>query len=449
VMKQGDFDVKDFLDDRGIEYDEASSGRQVTLASCPSCGKSKKFYINLETGQFMCHYCASRNKEMSGGAISLVMLLGDLSKKEAFKLVMGREVDVAIQDDAVSSLLKVQIESFNFHKEGSGYQQAKLEPPTPIRVPIYMLPINKELFPEAWNYLTGRGIPEDIIPKLGVLVSGLDSVDQAARILTKDLEERDTKKAVDCMYQIFRDKIDIVDANVEKELIKAKLPKDLAKKMTDALLTLQNRGRIIFPVILRGHVFGWVARDITGQNQLKVRNSAGQFKFFCAWNFDQAQASEDLVICEGIVSAIKCGVDRTIATLGKIVTPQQLTTFKKMAAKSVFVCLDPDAQKEAMELKRRLIPMFKNVYNVSLPPLKLVKCPKCGVKHEVDTTKTPQALTCQCGHAMSQLTVFELLKKSDYKDAGDYSIEEMDKFIQASRVEDTDGFLFGSSVFDD
>ena len=449
-MKQVDFDIRNFLDEQGIEFKEASSGRQLTLAACPRCGKSNKFYISLEKGQFICHYCASRDEEMSGGIVSLVMLLGDIGFKEALKLVSGREVDIpAAQDDSISALLKLDIDAFTFHKQSAAYVPAEMEPPHPIRIPRYMLPIDKSTFPEAWAYLSGRGISDENIAKLGVYVSGLESVDHAARVVGKGCTPAEVKKITSCIYNVFKERIEVIDSKIEEELLKYRLNPDLAKKLTDAIVSIQNKGRIVFPVKIRGLIFGWVARDYTGQNKLKVRNSSGQFKYFCVWNYDQAQTSDELVICEGIVSAIKCGVGRSIATLGKMVTPQQLFTLKKMPAKTVYICLDPDAQREAIELKKRLLPLFKDVYNVSLPSVKLVKCLGCGKKHEVNTDNRPDSIQCACGQLMNGSELLELVNDADYKDAGDYSEEEMTGYINAAREEDPDGFLLGDSAFED
>lgn len=450
-MNSDDFEIKTFLDDNGIRYDTSSGGQEFVLDSCPSCGKSNKFYISADSGKFICFHCVTRNPKMRGGPIGLVMLLGDLSFREAKKLVEGREVDLPMKDDEISSLLKLPLSSFEFHQHGKKQSSSRSDVPDPLKIPRYMLRIDKEKFPTAWNYLKNRGLSAETIDRMDVYVSGLTTPMDAAAIIGKSSSAIVKRKITNVIYQFFKSKKEIIEKNVEPFLLKEGLSKDLAKQVTEAILTIKYKNRVIFMVRIENLIFGWVARDFTKQSKLKVMNSSGPFKYFCVWNYDNVKVKDkkEIVVAEGIVSAAKCGIDRSVATLGKYVTNEQIQLLKKTNAETIYICLDVDAQQEAMELKQRLLASFKNVYNVSLPPIKAIKCKGCGEVHDIDLRSDNSELKCKCGLTISGSSLREEILEADYKDAGDYSPEEMDVFIREAKELDVDSFLLGDSVFDD
>jgi endogenous inhibitor of DNA gyrase (YacG/DUF329 family) len=444
-----DFDVRVFLEESGVGFDQAGGGRELVLRSCPACGKANKFYVAADTGKFICFHCATIDPKMRGGPIGLVMLIGDVGFREAKKIVEGSEVNIPTSQDDASSALDLDLGGIDYHGARGARFGRGVEAPGPIRIPKYMLKIDKLKFPEAWAYLASRGIPDGVIERLDAYVSGLQGPRDAAAIVGRALAEAEREKIVSVIYDVFRAKVDVTDETVGPFLRKRGLPPTLLESVTDAIVSVKYRSRVVFIVRSGGAAFGWVARDYTGQSSLKVMNSRGPFKYFCAWNFDQAQGSSEIVVCEGIVSAVKCGIHRSVATLGKLVTDEQVQLLKKSGARTAYVCLDVDAQKEAQELKRRLLPHFKNVYNVSLPPVRLLKCPACGKKGEwLEGEAAASDFACPCGHEMSGQPLMAALAKSDYKDSGDYTIEEMSGFIAEARKKDGDTLLIGSA-FDD
>jgi hypothetical protein len=448
-MKPHKFDVKTFLDEQGVRYSTGGGGREFILSQCPTCGKSNKFYISADEGKFICFSCVKVDSKMRGGPIGLVMLLADISFREAKKMVEGREFDISIKDDHIASLLNIEIDSFNFHQKNQTHEKSRGVLPDPIRIPRYMLKIDKVKFPEAWNYLKGRGITDESIQKMEIYISGLQTPYEAADVVGRNLSSEMKKKIISVIFEVFKAKVSVTDKEIEPFVKRFGLPIDLLKKITDAITTVKYRNRIVFCVSIKGYTFGWVARDYTLTSTLKVMNSPGPFKYFCLWNFDQVENSSEIVVCEGIVSAVKCGLHRGVATLGKMVTDEQLVLLQKTKAETIYICLDVDAQSEAIELKRRLLASFKNVYNISLPPVKLVKCSSCGTKNEFDLRLEKEILTCNCGFELKDSDLRLAVSKSEYKDSGDYSSEEMDVFINQAKDNDHDSFLLGSNIFDD
>lgn len=436
-MKDFDFDLIEYLDEHGIRYKEVSGGRQIILEACPRCGKSKKFYISLETGQFICHSCASRDKEMSGGAVKLLMLLSDLSLKEALTLLKGKEVKVARNENELSQILDgIEIKPYSFFKKQKN--DFKKEKPKPIARPKTFLALYEKH--PGFHYLLKRGLDKNDLLKTPIYYAKFSWPDQAAKALAKNRQEEES------LLKLFKkaqeEKSAFLDEDIERYLKKYNLPLSYKSDVKDAHTALSYRGRVIFPVLVEGELYGWVARDYSLKSKLKVKNSIGTFKQFFVWNFDAVKDSKTLVVAEGIVSAIQCGISRSVATLGKLVTDQQIELLRKTKAEEVFVCLDPDAESEALTLKRRLLPFFKNVYQVSLPKVKIFSCPRCQKRIEFDLKKDQGQFNCPfCQKTISSLNLKTYLKEAPFKDAGDYSKKEMDEFIEKARKEDQEDLL--------
>lgn len=443
------FSIEKFLQDQGVKYKKGTGGHEILLDQCPTCGKSNKLYVSASKGSFICFHCVTYDPKMRGGPIGLVMLVGQLTFKEAKKLVLGKEVDIKIEDDAVSSLLDLKIESFSFHKGQRALSTSSNEALKPIRLSRYFQPISKEKFPAAIEYLLKRGIHEDIIPNLDVYVSSIQSPYELGEIVAGNkLSDMAKKKMVSIAFDIFKERLDINEENVRTKLKSYGLSETFAANLTDAITAVKYKQRVIF--IVRGlddQPYGWVARTFSKDAKLKVLNSQGTFKNSLMWNFDKVWDSKQLVLAEGIVSAIKCGHKRSVATLGKLVTDSQVRLLRQASAEEVFICLDPDAQAEAFDLKQRILPIFKNVYNVSLPPVKAISCPHCSNKIDVNENESINDLTCQsCNNIIKENVIKDLFIDADYKDAGDYSEEEMEEFINQSRIKDKDGFLLKERV---
>lgn len=185
--------------------------------------------------------------------------------------------------------------------------------------------------------------------------------------------------------------------------------------------------RFVFPVIVEGKLFGYLARDYTNKQSPKVLNSKGNFRSFSVWNHDNVKGSDVLVICEGSISAIKCGITRAIALLGKVATSGQIDLIKKLNPKKIVFCLDIGTDAEQYKLFQQLCIYFPGrIYNVILPKTKLVIC-SCGEKLRVNDGI--ESLFCSCGIKIKK----EVINKSEYLDAGDYTEVEMDELIKEAK----------------
>jgi DNA primase len=180
---------------------------------------------------------------------------------------------------------------------------------------------------------------------------------------------------------------EIVKSAPTKEINKPHFFKTVTEDDSEAVEYLESRGislemardldvqvwesdkRVAFMIETFGMTYGYVARDYTGRSPLKVRNSEGNFRSNAVWNYDRVCESETLVICEGIFSAIGCGIDRSIATLGAEVSPGQVELISQMKAKTVYIYFDVDADNMALNLFDKLSPFFDDIRIVRVPAI--------------------------------------------------------------------------------
>lgn len=345
------FSIEKFLKDHSIPFDLNGTESHFILHECPFCHGKNKFYIDRREGRkrygkFVCHKCAARpGSDTKGNIVKLVSLLGNYSLRQAFTLVYRGEMT----EEERGKLFTVNQLSF-LHQKPDDYD----DDVEPIKVPPFLRKITPE-DQEAWSYLKDkRGLSEKDISMMDVLIT----------------ESMDYKT-------IFAKAKEFCDGN-----------EDQAKFWT-AL-----RGRVCMPVRKNGRTFGLVCRDYTGKASMKVLNTKGNFRNALVWNLDRAKDSKVVVIAEGIISAAKCGMHRSVATLGKFITTAQFSELFKLSPDTKMVVVsDPDEEEVAEKNAHLLQGYFNDVYLLKLP------------------------------HVLAA-------NGKDFLDAGDYSFEENDKRIQ-------------------
>lgn len=428
-------DLAQLFEERGVKFKENSTG-ELILDSCYECGKSKKMYVQKETGQHICFRCGAK-----GNATLLLAKVLDVSFKESAKILYGK--GGGPKAATISQMKKeAEEESEDLNLDLMGLKKTSavkdLELPKAIILSKDFKVLTKD-FPEPYNYLLNRGYTEEDIEKLKLFVLPFKTFSDAWQ-------------------------------NVEKRFKDEGLSGDKLKQEVKQIAKYQ--GRIVFPVYVESQIMGLVARDYTGEKDPKVLNSEGSFRSLTFWNYDNAKNNDTLVICEGNSSAVKCGVDRSIALLGKVATPNQLRLIKKMKAKKVVICLDIGTDKEQQALYQSLSLTYAgNIYRVSFPPViaskdtlseslisevnslmgtKLVKLTDnlleaeplnkeqifrtCKINPKWTTGEKTAALSKYLTTKGASLEVLNFLKwfcfKAEYKDAGDYTHGEMEEFIQ-------------------
>lgn len=430
-------DLAVLFDDHGVKYRENSSG-QLIMDECYNCGRSKKLYVSKEKGLYTCFSCNE-----VGNPVKLVSKYLDISFKEASKLLYGTAGKINASPTKVAEEEDDAPLQFNLGGLTKKTSSSDLQMPEPLKMP----PELKLLGPEhavPYKYLTSRGYTPEDIEDLKLLV---------------------------LPFATFNEAWNAVESRLKKEGLSGE------KLKSEVKLVVRYFERIVFPVYVDYNVMGFVARDYTGTKQPKVLNSAGNFRSFSVWNYDNAKNSEEMVICEGTTSAVKCRVNRSIALLGKVATPGQVRLIKKTKAKKVYLCLDIGTDNEIEKLYKSLSMIYPGkVYNIQLPP---VIIPKIKISEELITkVNATFAVNWSYESEGNKLTIeypeknailgklhisnklpsdekkdqfwkkikqFNLgedvesqlawvVFESEYKDAGDYTHEEMDYFISQAKL---------------
>lgn len=128
--------------------------------------------------------------------------------------------------------------------------------------------------------------------------------------------------------------------------------------------------RLIFPIYQFGTYRGFQGRSIYKNTYPKYIGASNMNKRTILYNYDIAfSQNEQLVITEGFFDQIRVG-DTAVATLGKIITEEQIRLIKLGEFKKVIVFLDKDAEKEAYENADKLKSTFPTYFAKPKEPFK-------------------------------------------------------------------------------
>jgi len=114
--------------------------------------------------------------------------------------------------------------------------------------------------------------------------------------------------------------------------------------------------RVIFPVVQNGKIYGWQARTIKPDIQPRMYNLPGEWKSRTLMFHDNLVGSQHAIIAEGAVSALKFDlVGGFVATMGKMVSKNQLDAVIKSGVQKIYLALDPDAIFEMEDLVHKIL----------------------------------------------------------------------------------------------
>ncbi|RJR29220.1 toprim domain-containing protein [Candidatus Microgenomates bacterium] len=108
--------ILSYLDSKGINYKLASGGLEATFP-CPVCGKTNKFYVNTETGAFICFRGSC---DTHGGLKDLINLLGDKETEIDIKVSeKPREIQEPepIDSETIEEYHRILLERYSSFKE--------------------------------------------------------------------------------------------------------------------------------------------------------------------------------------------------------------------------------------------------------------------------------------------------------------------------------------------
>lgn len=397
-------DIKEYLEENYSIHENTTN--MIVFYSCPKCGKENKLYINQENGLFKCHY-ARCELHQGGNFPKFLHLVEEMSYKDANKLVYDNELSIFKQKKTLLDKLA--------DKKAKEIKER-------VEIPKMLTDLTKENNPKGWDYLiNNRGLSEEDINKLK-----LQTISNQNFFSLRN-EMRDLKFTKD-------------DINYSSQFI----------------------NRVIFPLWIEGEMKGFMARDITGKDNVKTKNTRGNFRSFYFWNYDNVKDSEEVVLCEGVFDAIKCGVNRSIAFLGTAFTEKQKELLKKTKAKKIIMCLDPGTDSVQEKIYDTLfIDYLNSIYVVNLPPILKDKNLPVINKNFIEKVELlgntkiknsgkdwieidPQAREYLKKNAKDNLIKIDdpILRSnftkffinSEFKDSGDYTKEEMNNFINKAQL---------------
>lgn len=121
-----------------------------------------------------------------------------------------------------------------------------------------------------------------------------------------------------------------------------------------------GEGRVIIPDFNdQGECIYWVARTYRN-HKLRYKNPEGSNSQDQIFHLTAAMAYTEVVITEGVFSAIAVG-DDGVGTYGKNITPMQINMLVNARFSKYIVALDGDARKDAVKLAQSLVERRCNV----------------------------------------------------------------------------------------
>ena len=259
------------------------------IFNCPRCYKRDKLYIRKEDGRFICWFCADREGFRGKPEYALSELLAESYKSIKLKLY---------GDDIVEATVHWEPLIRDFFGDEDPIDEEAFEP-VMVKWPIGFFPIDHHKSLMGAQYLAEeRGIPIEIAMEYGVMFS-------------------------------------------------------------------PEFKRVYFPVEHNGILVGWQGRYVShtmaywhekqerNVTITKILSSSGIPRSNCVMFSGRLRGSAHAILAEGPVDSIKahlCGGN--IATMGKVVTPEQINVIRNSGIHKIYMGLDPDAAEEVGKLIR-------------------------------------------------------------------------------------------------
>lgn len=369
------FDIEKFLTENQIEHKSANKQKFIEIKECFYCGSKRKLTVYVGEDKEKMSYGFSRCYKCRepGNFSKIIATVKNISEKEAYVIFIGRskvsEKKSPFEIDVPTSIeLKMDL------------QRKELEI---SQLPDQALPLGRiELDTNVTGYIKKRGLSIEGFSKLNCVFVPSD-IESVFNLISENyklyVELIKKNNSIEIFKKMLFSRAPVLDEDVLRDL-----PGIPPKVIEVCRLTVKLRGRIVFPVSVGTRTLGYVARDYTGTSKLKVMNSSGEWSGSLFWNFNLARTSKEVVICEGIFSAISCGVDRSIALLGKNINPSsdKIRLLKKLGAKIFYIYLDTGAEKDAESLKKTLMSFAEEVHIIKPPSV--IKIARKLTTQEID-----------------------------------------------------------------
>lgn len=302
------YNYEGILNGLNIRYKIGTGGKGKELKlNCPSCGGHDKLWINSQTGKGLCYKC----HWIPGNAFALVKAFTTLSDYDIRVFLLEYESGIALQETGAVFREKVSDFLKQLEKPSSSFPfQLQSEddisiPSEPLTLPQYFYPLGHKFIPMITTYALNRGFPFETMYNLGF----------------------------------------------------------------GGCLTGKYGGCLIMPAFMNTDLLFWQARDAYNRPLPRYRTPEGYSSSNSLFNIDKATTFDEVIICEGIFSALRVGED-AVATFGNKISAHQIQLLKKRNISKVVLCYDPDTWEIPNSLKEQgksttlpIISAFRNLVN--------------------------------------------------------------------------------------
>jgi hypothetical protein len=281
----------DFIDTQGLSYRTTAKSY---VFSCPKCGKEDKLYLRKRDGRFICWFC-SKSKGFQGAPEYALNALTDIPLESIRKALYGSLV--------AQATLTLDFRILDFYDELDENEvivdediEAFLELPD-LQWPHHCLPLTHQGSKNGVAYLEGRGVPVDVA-------------------LRYDIRYSPERRSV--AFPVW---------------------------MGDKLVGYQFR--TIDPTLVMGP---------SGPVKLLKTISSPDIPRDRCVMFANRLTSDFAVLCEGPFDAIKLdGLGSgNVATMGKVVSQNQIELLLRSGIRKLYIALDPDAADEINPILRSI-----------------------------------------------------------------------------------------------
>ena len=281
----------DFIDNQGLSY--RTTGKSFVF-DCPKCGKGDKLWIRKKDGRFICWYCSASNG-FQGAPEYALNALTNIPLESIRKALYGSLVSQAT--------LTLDYRILDFYDETEGDEvivdedlESFQELPD-LQWPYHCLPLTHQGSKNGVVYLEGRGVPVEVATQYDIRYS-------------------------------------------------------------------PERRSVAFPVWMGTKLVGYQFRTIDPTlvmgpsgpiKLLKIISSPDIPRDRCVM-FANRLTSDFAVLCEGPFDALK--LDRlgagNVATMGKMVSKNQIELLLRSGIRKLYIALDPDAADEINPILRSI-----------------------------------------------------------------------------------------------
>lgn len=307
----GLFDIESWVE-ANLERARKSGGQEYT-AVCPSCGEGPgRFYVNVETGAFLCFKCDDfRSKRIWALIAHVEGITIAQARAEALRdnirFVRRRKAPLASLADQVMGLRDREANEDETGRVAAELPRGYVPVYKDGRRRLYMRPA----------YLKQRGV------------------------------KRATCRAFNLGYCAPGEWYPNESADPRQYI----------------------GGRIIIPIVSPTG-YSWSARDMTGDQEPKYLNPLGADHRRLLHGWDQMEVGSDVVLVEGpmdVISLYQHGIP-ALAILGKELNKEQLGLLcKKPVDAAITILLDPEEAEAPYKVAQELTARFSDIFIASLP----------------------------------------------------------------------------------